>query len=97
MVEKPIGITNPVIHNVMDCQGGEMDERLPSRRMARCDNPAMAIRASSSRVAYSAASRTWREVGVRMVTSSSADVGCNATVVSKSSLVAFILIATAAI
>jgi pimeloyl-ACP methyl ester carboxylesterase len=42
---------------------------------------------------YSAASRTWRAVGVRMVTSSSAAVGCSAMVASKSALVAFILTA----
>ena len=42
---------------------------------------------------YSAASRTWRAVGVRMVTSSSAAVGCSAMVASKSALVAFILMA----
>jgi hypothetical protein len=42
---------------------------------------------------YSAACRTWRAVGVRMVTSSSAAVGCNAMVASKSALVAFILTA----
>jgi hypothetical protein len=42
---------------------------------------------------YSAASRTWRALGVRIVTSSSAAVGCNAMVASKSALVAFILTA----
>src|SRR5271166_2165226 len=44
---------------------------------------------------YSAACRTWRAVGVRMVTSSSAAVGCSATVASKSALVAFIFTAIA--
>ena len=38
----------------------------------------------------SAASHTWRAVGVRIVTSSSAAVGCSAMVASKSALVAFI-------
>jgi hypothetical protein len=42
---------------------------------------------------YSAAWRTWRALGVRMVTSSSAAVGCSAMVASKSALVAFILTA----
>jgi len=42
---------------------------------------------------HSAASRTWRAVRVRMVTSSSVAVGCNAIVASKSALVAFILTA----
>ncbi len=44
---------------------------------------------------YSAACRTWRAVGVRMVTSSSAAVGCSAMVASKSALVAFIFTAIA--
>jgi hypothetical protein len=42
---------------------------------------------------YSAACRTWRALRVRMVTSSSAAVGCRAIVASKSALVAFILTA----
>ena len=37
----------------------------------------------------------WRAVGVRMVTSSSAAVGCKAIVASKSALVAFIFTAIA--
>src|SRR5271169_6991355 len=44
---------------------------------------------------YSAASLTYRAVGVRIVTSSSAAVGCSAMVASKSALVAFILTAMA--
>ena len=40
-----------------------------------------------------ASPRTWRAVGVRIVTSSSAAVGCTAMVASKSALVAFILTA----
>jgi len=42
---------------------------------------------------YSAASRTYRAVTVRIVTSSSAAVGCSAMVASKSALVAFIFTA----
>jgi hypothetical protein len=44
---------------------------------------------------YSAASLTCRSVGVRIVTSSSAAVGCSAMVASKSALVAFIFTAMA--
>ena len=44
---------------------------------------------------YSAAWRTWRAVGVRIVTSSSDAVGCSAMVASKSALVAFIFTAIA--
>ena len=44
---------------------------------------------------YSAACLTCRAVGVRIVTSSSAAVGCNAMVASKSALVAFIFTAMA--
>ena len=43
--------------------------------------------------AYSAACLTYRAVGVRIVTSSSAAVGCSAIVASKSALVAFIFTA----
>jgi hypothetical protein len=45
--------------------------------------------------AYSAACLTCRAVGVRIVTSSSAAVGCSAMVASKSALVAFIFTAMA--
>src|SRR5215207_7315828 len=44
---------------------------------------------------YSAASRTYLAVGVRIVTSSSAAVGCSAIVASKSAFVAFIFTAIA--
>ncbi len=44
---------------------------------------------------YSAACRTWRAVTLRMVTSSSAAVGCSASAASKSALVAFIFTAIA--
>jgi hypothetical protein len=46
---------------------------------------------------YSAASRTYLAVGVRIVTSSSAAVGCRAKVASKSALVAFIFTAIASL
>ena len=44
---------------------------------------------------YSAACLTYLAVGVRIVTSSSAAVGCSAIVASKSALVAFIFTAIA--
>jgi hypothetical protein len=62
--------------------------------MARVEPDACRHRMSeATSISYSAAARTCRALGVRMVTSSSAAVGCTAMVASKSALVAFILIA----
>jgi len=47
-----------------------------------------------SRPPYSAASRTCRALGMRMITSSSAAVGCSAMAASKSALAAFSLTKT---
>ena len=64
-----------------------------SFREARSPDLASLIRATEA--AYSAASLTYLAVGVRIVTSSSAAVGCSAIVASKSALVAFIFTAMA--
>jgi hypothetical protein len=56
-------------------------------------NPPRIKSGAFARKCYSAACRTWRAFGVRIVTSSSAAVGCSAIVASKSALVAFILTA----
>ncbi|MGY3483010.1 hypothetical protein ACVW1C_000893 [Bradyrhizobium sp. USDA 4011] len=88
----------------LGCQGGLAPVRERDGVAARTRGPTGHVRMFSRdaphhpgapRPPYSAAWRTWRAVGVRIVTSSSEAVGCSATVASKSALVAFILTAIA--